>query len=75
MSIFDFLEKNNDINNILPTPMEAQEAINFLSDYLLGEEWYVINSINSKQVNTEIVFAILEKYSKKFKKEKKRWNK
>lgn len=53
-------------------PMEAQKAIGFLCDYLLGEGWYVERPERTKQVNTAIVFEILLKYSKEFRKE---WNK
>lgn len=53
-------------------PLEAQKALNFLVDYLLGEGWYVTVSENQQQVNSAIVYEILEKYSKDFRKEKKR---
>lgn len=53
-------------------PLEVQKALNFLVDYLLGEGWYVIVSENQQQVNSAIVYEILEKYSKDFRKEKKR---
>ena len=44
-------------------------AIDFLKTYLLGEDWYTVNPISQEQINTEIVFEILFKYSKRFKKE------
>lgn len=55
-------------------PMDAQKAIKFLKDYLLGEDWYVAMSESTEQVNTAIVFDILRKYSPKFRKELKKWD-
>lgn len=69
MKFSDWLEKNKDEDNIFPPPLEAQTAINFITAYLLGEDFYVSFPGSCEQVNTEIVYAILEKYSKKFKKE------
>ena len=67
----DFLDSENNKNkyNLLPASLPAQQAIAFLCNYLLGEDWYIADSISPNQANTEIVFAILEKYSKKFRKE------
>ena len=64
-------EQNETINkgNIFPPPLEPQMAIGFLKEYLLGEDWYTVNPISQEQINTEIVFEILFKYSKRFKKE------
>jgi hypothetical protein len=41
-------------------------ALEFLKNYLLGEDWYVVSPISTKQVNTEIVYEILYRHSKKF---------
>ena len=64
-------EQNETVNkgNIFPPPLESQMAIDFLKNYLLGEDWYTVNPISQEQINTEIVFEILFKYSKRFKKE------
>ena len=64
-------EQNETVNkgNIFPPPLESQMAIDFLKTYLLGEDWYTVNPINQEQINTEIVFEILFKYSKRFKRE------
>ena len=64
-------EQNETVNkgNIFPPPLEPQIAIDFLRAYLLGEDWYTVNPISQKQINTEIVFDILFKYSKRFKRE------
>lgn len=64
-------EQNETVNkgNIFPPPLESQMAIGLLKDYLLGENWYTVNSISQEQINTEIVFEILFRYSKRFKRE------
>lgn len=54
-------------------PMEAQKAIEILKGYLLGEDWYDAIPESTRQVNTAIVFEILWKYSKKFRKEWKKY--
>lgn len=56
---------------LYPAPMEAQEALDILTSYLLGDDWYVADPINTKQVNAIITEQILDKYSKKWKKD---WN-
>lgn len=56
-------------------PMEPQLAINFLKDYLLGENWYVETSESTKQINTVIVFKILMEHSREFRKEWKNYMK
>lgn len=70
MTVTEWLKINDDTNNIFAPPMKSQVAINILKDYLLGEDWYTVNPISQEQVNTEIVITILEKYSKKFRREK-----
>ena len=44
-------------------PMDAQQALDILTDYLLGENWYVAASLNTEQCNATIVEQILDKYS------------
>ena len=60
---------------ICPAPMEAQFALNILTDYLLGEDWYVAMPLNTKQVNACVVEQILDKYSKQWKKDWKNYEK
>lgn len=50
-------------------PITGQEAIDILTDYLLGEDWYTANPVCTEQVNTEIVAEILWKYSDKYRRE------
>lgn len=75
MKFTEFLEKISVERNcgILSPPTKPYEALSFLKDYLLGEDWYVVSPINSEQVNTEMVHEILYKYSHKYRKEYKKW--
>lgn len=65
------IELNKTINkdNIFAPPISDREALMFIKDYLLGEDWYSYNPIHYEQINTEMVFEILMKYSKRFRKE------
>ena len=54
---------------LCPTPMNAQEALDILTSYLLGDDWYVVTSMSMDQVNACVVEQILDKYSKKWKKD------
>ena len=56
---------------LCPAPMEAQQALDILVSYLLVDDWYVVMPLNVKQVNACVVEQILDKYSKKWKKD---WN-
>lgn len=68
-SFTEWLKSQEDPENILPPELDFEKAIQFLKNYLLGEDWYVNYSGSSKQITTDIVYDILEKYSKKFRKE------
>ena len=54
---------------LCPAPMKAQEALDILTSYLLGDDWYVATSMSTDQVNACVVEQILDKYSKKWKKD------
>ena len=71
----DWLENDSVDCGIMSPPMEAEKALSFLTDYLLGENWYVVAPISPKQVNTNIVHEILWKYSKQYRKEWKQYRK
>ena len=71
----DWLENDSIDCGIMSPPMEDKKALEFLTDYLLGENWYVADTISQKQVNTNRVHEILWKYSKKYRKEYKQYRK
>ena len=56
---------------LCPAPMDAQQALDILASYLLGDDWYIAGSLNVEQANACIVERILDKHSKKWKKD---WN-
>ena len=60
---------------IYPAPMPAQQALNILCDYLLGEDWYVTDSIGVEQCNAIITEQILDKYCRQWKKDCKTYKK
>ena len=75
MTFNDWLDENWQGDNMFPPPLDAQLAVQFLKDYLLGEDWYVVNPLGIEQINSEIVGVILSKYSKKYRKEVKQLKK
>lgn len=71
----EWLENDAEDYGMCDPPLEAQKAINFLRDYLLGEDWYIAMPENTKQINTAIVYDILSEYSSEFRKEWKNYKK
>ena len=69
MNFIDWLKEHEEKDNILAPSMDAQTAVNFLCDYLLGEDFCIMYPASTGQANTEIVGEILHKYSKRFRKE------
>ena len=65
----DWLENDSIDCGIMSPPMEDKKALEFLTDYLLGENWYVADPLGHNQVNQIALEEILDKYSKKFRKE------
>lgn len=65
----DFLEKEimteKDKENIFAPPLEPQIAFDILQKHFLGEYWYSVNPISTKQINTEVVYEILSRYPRK----------
>lgn len=69
MKYLDWLDENWEKDNMFPPPLDAQIAVNFLCDYLLGADYYIVNPLSTSQANCEIVHDILYKYSRKYRKE------
>ena len=66
MTFTEWYQKNKTRWGMYPPPMSEKEALNFLCDYLLGEDWGLPYVYTRQQVNFEIVKAILTKYSDRF---------
>ena len=71
-SFTEWIKHNAEEDNICPPSLPAQRAVDFLCNYLLGEDWYCVMPIHTEQVNTEKVHQILMKYSRKYRKEYKK---
>ena len=54
---------------LCPLSMDAQQALDILTSYLLGDDWYTALSISTEQCNAIITEQILDKYSKKWRKD------
>ena len=72
-SYIDFIKekesKKEDKDNIYCTGITDKEFVNFIIEYLLGKDWYVADPLGHNQVNQIALEEILDKYSKKFRKE------
>ena len=63
MEFQKWLDENWEKDNMFPPCLDAQLAIDFLCNYLLGEDYYIVNPLCTAQANCEIVHDILYKYS------------
>ena len=68
-TITEWLNKQKDYGMCYP-PMDAQSALYFLAEYL--DIPYTYMPETTEQTNTYVVLEILNKYSRKFRKEQKR---
>lgn len=64
-----------DKDNIFGVGITDSEFRQFMIDYMLGKDWYVVDPLSQTQVNEIALYEILEKYSKKYRKEHKNWKK
>lgn len=62
-------DKREDKDNIFCVGISYPEFRSFLVEYLLGPDFFIVDPIGPTQVNEVILYAILEKYSKRYKKE------
>jgi len=64
-------KNREDKDNIFGVGVSDAEFRTFIIDYLLGEDWYVVDPLGQTQINEIALYKILEKYSKRYKKERK----
>ena len=64
-----------DKNNWFPVGISNAEFVNFIIDYLLGHDWYVVAPCSTPQTNEIALGEILKKYSKEYRKEVKEYAK
>ena len=65
--------EREDKDNVFCPPLDPYRGLRILAEYLLGEDWYIADPLGSNQVNFYIVKEILYNYSKKFRKEYKKY--
>ena len=79
MNFIEYMKKRNrereDKDNMYPVIMSDREALNFLEDYLLGDDYQITDPISNAQANVIVVHDILYKYSKRYRKEYKKYKK
>ena len=68
-SFLHWLQNDAEDCGLFDPPLPAQQGLNFLIDYLLGEDWYVTLPECIEQTNSAAVYEILYNYSRKFRKE------
>ena len=75
MTLTEFMDERyknrEDKDNMYGVGVSDAEFRRFVIDYLLGEDWYVVDPIGQTQVNEIALHEILEKYSRRYKKERK----
>jgi len=64
-------ENREDKDNLYGVGISDAEFRRFAIQYLLGEDWYVVDPIGPTQVNEIALMRILERYSKEYRKEAK----
>lgn len=72
-SLIDVMEERYanrpDKDNIFGVGVSDAEFRKFIIDYLLGNDWYVVDPLGKNQINEIALYQILEKYSKQYRKE------
>lgn len=68
-------ENREDKDNMFGVGITDAEFRKFAIDYLLGEDWYIVDPLGQTQINEVALEEILTKYSRRYKKEtrKIRW--
>lgn len=73
MTLTDYMKEKydnrEDKGNIFGVGITDAEFIHFAIEYLLGKNWYVVDPLGKNQINEIALYEILEKYSKRYKKE------
>lgn len=74
MTLTEFMneryDNRPDKDNIFGVGVSDKEFRQFVIDYLLGDDWYIVDPLGREQINEIALYEILEKYSKRYRKEK-----
>ena len=71
----DKYNNREDKDNLFGVGVTDAEFRQFIIDYLLGSDWYVVDPLSQAQVNEIALNDILNKYSKRYRTERKLWKK
>ena len=72
--VMDYKYKTRkDKDNIFGVGLTDAEFREFIIDYLLGKDWYVADPLSQTQINEIALYEILERYSKQYRKEYRKW--
>ena len=66
-------KNRKDKDNIFGVGLTDAEFREFIVDYLLSKDWYVVDPLSQTQINEIALYEILEKYSKRYQKEHRKW--
>lgn len=73
MTLTDYMKEKydnrEDKGNIFGVGISDAEFVYYAIEYLLGENWYVVDPLGKNQINEIALYKILEKYSKRYKRE------
>ena len=73
MKLTEFMDERyknrEDKDNMFGVGVSDAEFRAFIIDYLLGEDWYVVDPLGQTQINEIALYEILEKHSKRYRKE------
>lgn len=64
-----------DKDNMYGVGIDDAVMIDYLVDYLLGEDWRVDDPITHNQLNEIALYDILDKYSPKYRRQYRKWKK
>ena len=65
-------DNREDKDNIFGVGITDREFIAYAIEYLLGRDWFVVDPLGRNQINEIALYDILNKYSKRFRKERKK---
>lgn len=73
MTLTEFMRERyktrEDKDNIFCVGISDAEFRAFIIEYLLGEDWYVVDPLSQTQVNEIALYEILKKHSSQYRKE------
>lgn len=76
MKLTEFMDKRyknrEDTDNMFGVGVSDAEFRKFIIDYLLGEDWCVVDPLGQTQINEIALYEILKKHSKRYREECKR---